>query len=123
MGVFGVNTHTAIRDVTDGTSNVIMVAERRIFNATPLPPTNQTTFGSPLISQDGWAWGGSATLYSNRLPPNLAQHYDEAGALHDQIVQALYADGSVHQIPTNVDIYVWQNLGNMKQGSPLNADF
>ena len=46
--------------VTDGTSNVIMVSERRVSKlATPVAQR----------SNDGWAWGGPATLFSGRYAP------------------------------------------------------
>jgi prepilin-type N-terminal cleavage/methylation domain-containing protein len=113
VGMFGVNTHTAMRDVTDGTSNVIMVCERRIFKQ--LTPNFQR-------SQDGWAWGGPATLFSCRNAPHSGLHYDEADSAHDQIVQACFADGSVKQISVNINLFTWQNLGNMAQGSPVNLE-
>ncbi len=51
-GVFYVNSSVAIRDITDGTSNVLMVGEvQRLQN--PLQVTQ-------LFCRDGWAWGGHA---------------------------------------------------------------
>lgn len=123
IGMFGVNTHTSIRDVTDGTSNVIMVSERRIFTKTPLTANPVLTPPAPLISLDGWSWGGPATLFSARNAPHTGLHYDEADSPHDQIVQALFADGSVHLITNSIDLPTWQNMGNMQQGGPLNVDF
>lgn len=113
VGMFGVNSHTSIRDITDGTSNVIMVAERRLSKS--LTPPN--------VSADGWAWGGPATLFSARNAPHTGLHYDEADSAHDQIVQALFADGTVHLIPISIDLFTWQNMANMSQGGPLNVDF
>ncbi|MFO0919642.1 MAG: DUF1559 domain-containing protein [Planctomycetaceae bacterium] len=125
VGIFGVNTHTSIRDITDGTSNVMMVSERRIFNKSTLPLANPVLSppASFAISRDGWAWGGPATLFSTRYAPHQGLHYDEADSLHDQSVQALFADGTVHAITTSIDIFVWNNMGNMQQGSPLNVEF
>jgi prepilin-type N-terminal cleavage/methylation domain-containing protein len=110
IGVFGVNSSNAIRDITDGTSNVIMVSERRIF-------TTRTT--NVKMSSDGWAWGGPATLFSTRLAPHTGQHFDEADSLHDGIVHALLGDGSVRQISFSMDLRTWQNLGNRSQGTPV----
>jgi hypothetical protein len=102
-----------MRDVSDGTSNVMMVAERRLSKA--VTPTIQR-------SQDGWAWGGPATLFSARNAPHSGLHYDEADSQHTGIIQACFADGSVRMISVNIDIFTWQNLGNMAQGSPVNID-
>ena len=123
IGVFGVNSQVSLRDITDGTSNVIMITERRIFTA--IPPVNLApTVINPLLrSSDGWAWGGPATLMSCRNAPHTGLHYDEADSLHDQIIQIGLADGSVKIISNNIDLITWNNLGNMSQGSPINMQF
>jgi len=114
IGIFGVNSSTNIRDVTDGTSNVILVSERRL--------NPQATTILTQISSDGWIWGGPATLMSCRNAPNTGLYYDEAGSSHDQIVQVLLADGSVKVISVNIDLRTWNNLGNMAQGSPISVN-
>ncbi|WP_397570494.1 DUF1559 domain-containing protein [Schlesneria sp. T3-172] len=114
IGIFGVNSAVAFRDITDGTSNVIMVSERRLFSN--IGPPN-------LRSSDGWIWGGPATLYSNRIAPHSGLWYDEADSAHDQVVQVLLADGSVKMVGINIDLRTWQNLGNMSQGAPVNIPF
>ncbi|HUQ70669.1 MAG TPA: DUF1559 domain-containing protein, partial [Planctomycetaceae bacterium] len=113
VGMFGVNSSVSLRDVSDGTSNVIMVSERRVF--TQLPPANQ----QQLRSNDGWAWGGPATMFSCRQSPHTGLYYDEADSPHEQIVQVALADGSVRNVSVNIDLRTWQNLGNMSQGSPI----
>lgn len=113
VGAFGVNSATNLRDFTDGTSNVILVAERRL---------SQLSVPFQQRSQDGWIWGGSATLFSCRLAPKAGIYYDEADSAHDQIVQVLFADGSVKIISNNIDLRTWNNLGNRAQGSPVNLN-
>jgi prepilin-type N-terminal cleavage/methylation domain-containing protein len=110
IGIFGVNSSTNFSNITDGTSNVIMVAERRVF--TNLAPAN-------LRSCDGWIWGGPATLFSCRVSPHSGLYYDEADSSHDQMVIALLADGSVKTFGVNIDLRTWQNLGNMAGGTPV----
>ena len=104
IGVFGVNSNTGINEISDGTSNVILVAERRIF---------LTKFPNQRRSSDGWAKGGPATLFSTRLVPNPPPtgqrdgvHFDEAGSLHPQGLNYLSADGSVHLPPLR---YGWRS--------------
>ena len=111
VGMFGVNSYVQTRDVTDGTSNVIMVSERRL--STQIAPPQQQSW-------DGWAWGGPSTLFSCRIAPHTGLWYDEADSLHDQIVQCCFADGSVRNVSWNIDLRTWINLGNMAQGSPVN---
>jgi hypothetical protein len=111
IGMFGVNSNVAMRDVTDGTSNVMMISERRL-----------NTVVTPVVkrSYDGWIWGGPATLMSARNSPHSPlEEFDEADSAHDQIVQVCLADGSVRQISINIDRLTWQNLGNMAQGTPV----
>ncbi|RLS57597.1 MAG: DUF1559 domain-containing protein [Planctomycetota bacterium] len=113
VGMFGVNSATRMSDVSDGTSNVVFISERRLF---------QTATPNIRQSSDGWAWGGPATLLSMRNPPNSnlqTQHYDEAFSSHVGIVQVAAADGSVHQVSQNIDLRAWRNYGNMAQGSPV----
>jgi prepilin-type N-terminal cleavage/methylation domain-containing protein len=111
IGIFGVNSSTAFRSISDGTSNVIMVSERRL--STLLTPVQQRSY-------DGWYWGGPSTMFSCRNSPHSGLHYDEADSPHDQVVQVCLADGSVRQLSFNIDLRTWQNLGNMSQGNPVN---
>ena len=111
VGMFGVNSYVQSRDVSDGTSNVIMLCERRVSML--VAPTQQQ-------SCDGWAWGGPATLFSCRIAPHTGLWYDEADSSHDQIVQCAFADGSVRTISHNIDLRTWLNMGNMAQGTPIN---
>lgn len=112
LGIFYVNSKTAMRDISDGTSNVIMVGENLRLN-TPAA-TN------PLLnSSDGWAWGGAATLFSTRQTPNKAQHFDNSGSDHEGTAHYVFADGSVHMISENIDLITFQNLGNRSNGIPV----
>ena len=122
--MFGVNSNTAFRDITDGTSNVLMVCERRIFTNGAVA-INSTTNNNLNIrtSSDGWAFGGPATMLSTRLAPHTGQHFDEADSSHDGVVQAALCDGSVRQFGFNINLRTWQNLGNRAQGSPIDLSF
>ncbi len=114
QGIFGVNSGTSLADITDGTSNVILVSERRLFES--LTP-------SVRRSSDGWCWGGPATMFSTRLAPHSKQHFDEADSPHDGVVQVALADGSVRGISFNIDIRTWWNLGNKGQGTPVDLGY
>lgn len=115
LGVFTVNSNTRISDIADGTSNVIMVGENLRLN-TPLDV-------NPLLnSSDGWAWGGAATLFSTRLPPNKATHFDNSGSSHEGIAHYLFGDGGVRSISENINTMTFQHLGNMSNDIPV-SDF
>jgi len=116
-----VNSSTTIGELTDGTSNVILVAERRIETIrTNLQITDPITDPVLLRSADGWAWGGPATMFSTRNAPNTGIHFDEADSPHDTIVNVLLGDASVRGVSFNIDLRTWNNLGNMSQGAPVN---
>ena len=117
-GMFFVNSSTRMRDVTDGTSNVIMVSEVARFKERFLTVGGQANLGVDR-SSDGWAWGGPATVFSTRLAPNKKIRYNDAGSEHGQSVQTLMADGSVRIISEHIEITTWRNLGNMGNRIPV----
>ncbi len=123
VGMFGVNTSTRMGDVTDGTSNVVMVSERRVFLNPQVQNNNQNVNLNLIRSSDGWAFGGPATLLSFRNSPHTGLHYDEADSMHVGIVQVGLADGTVHGVSVNIDSRTWRNLGNMAQGTPVETPF
>ncbi len=123
VGMFGVNSATNMSGVSDGTSNVMMVVERRLFQNSNIAAAANNPATNFLLSSDGWCFGGPATMLSTRYSPHSGRHYDEADSLHDGIVQACMADGSVKAIGVNIDQRTWENLGNMAQGSPIEIAF
>ncbi|MBT4868335.1 MAG: DUF1559 domain-containing protein [Planctomycetaceae bacterium] len=117
-GMFSVNSSTRMADVSDGTSNVIMVSEvPRLNFRLNINGTVDTL--NRRKSSDGWAWGGPATIFSTQFGPNKTLHYSEAGSDHGQIVHVTFADGSVRSISENIEITTWRNLGNMSNGIPV----
>lgn len=127
-GVFFVNSNTRIADISDGTTNVIMVGEvMRMNGFGNLANLQQNPNGllqrNPLlISSDGWAWGGAATMFSCRFGINKGLHYDNSGSSHaGAIAQFLFCDGSVHTITPNINLTIFQNLGNVANGVPIPA--
>jgi prepilin-type N-terminal cleavage/methylation domain-containing protein/prepilin-type processing-associated H-X9-DG protein len=124
-GVFSGNSATRLSDVTDGTSNVIMVGEVMRMNGTPTVQNLSQSQGQFVpsvlqISSDGWAWGSASTLFSCRSGINKGVHYDNPGSDHPgQIAQFLFCDGSVHSITPNINLTIFQNLGNMSNGMAI----
>ncbi|HID23253.1 MAG TPA: DUF1559 domain-containing protein, partial [Planctomycetaceae bacterium] len=110
VGIFYVNSSTKMRDITDGTSNVIIAGELMRLN----DPDDEL-----LQSYDGWAWGGPATLFSTRFGINKGVHFDNPGSDHAGIAHFCLADGSVRPIGENIDLTVFRNLGNMRNGIPV----
>ena len=138
-GTFGVNSSVAFRDLTDGTTNVVVVSEAqrltgpprdRIFN-NPNDPDDNRTITEQLsvlererfFSSDGWAWGGVATTFSTLGAPNKGLSYEFAGSDHEGMTQVLLGDGSVRNISDNIDLQIWQRLGNIGNELPLPGEF
>jgi prepilin-type processing-associated H-X9-DG protein len=115
-GVFYVNSNTQMSDITDGPSNVILCGEVSRMNGLIGTQVN------PLLqSCDGWAWGGPATMFSCRFGINKGIHYDSPGSEHPGGAQFLFCDGSVHFLSQNMNLTVFQNLGNVSNGVPTPA--
>ncbi len=118
-GMFGVNSNTSLRDVSDGSSNVIAAGEVARLNNFPNAVNNVNNI---LQSSDGWAWGGPATLFSTSVGINKGFHYDSPGSSHVGLAIFLLADGSVKTINQNINQTVFANLGNIANGVPV-SDF
>ncbi len=111
MGSFFVNSNIRERDITDGTSNVVMVGEVARLNM-QAPDLQQ--------SNDGWAWGGAATMFSSRNGINKRLHFDSAGSEHSGgICQFLFGDGGVRGLNENINQIAYQNLSTISAGGPL----
>lgn len=113
VGVFHVNSQTRMRDIIngDGVSQTLMIGEVERFDVV----------GDPLRqSSDGWAWGGPATLFSTRYGPNAKIHYDNSGSKHSNgAVNFGLVDGSVRGISQNINLSIFQNIGNMRRKIPV----
>lgn len=121
IGVFGVNSAVRIDDMKDGTSHTIMVGEAERFGpALKLAPALRLP---TQRASDGWAWGGSATLFTTLQGPNKKQFFFSAGSAHDGIVQVAMGDGSARGISESISEVVFQRLGNHSQGIAPGAGY
>jgi len=120
MGMFSANSRTSMADLKDGTSQTIMVGEAERF----LGLKTNVNIRTPLQrADDGWAWGGPATMFSCFEGPNKQTNFEYAGSAHPGgIIQVAMADGSARVISDSISEAVWQRLGNMNQGIPT-GDF
>ena len=132
MGVLHVNSSISVRDVTDGTSNVLMAGETPRLNS-----LRGLTSADFRTSCDGWAWGGCATLFTTAIAPsnqpptttpvlnplqggiNKGDHYSAPGSDHTGVAQFCLADGSVRVLSENMDAFILENLGNIASGIPV----
>lgn len=101
-GVFGYNRRTEIRDITDGTSNTIMVMD---VSKNPGP----------------WGVGGPSTVRALTKAPYI-NGPDGLGGVHRGGAMVLFADGSVRFISEAVDDEVMEGLVTIQGGENVSPD-
>ncbi|QDU07843.1 DUF1559 domain-containing protein [Gimesia aquarii] len=143
--IFARNSNVKIRDIEDGTTNTMMVSET--FASAPfcddpssggLCPASCLTKpgyqGNVRQRQQGYSWFFAqyyeanyyATIYGpNHDEPDCGAGSGTANAIlsarskHVGGVHTLLADGSVRFTSENIDLAIWQNVGDPKDGNIL----
>ncbi|MGB4708482.1 MAG: DUF1559 domain-containing protein [Fuerstiella sp.] len=138
-GIFGQNTRTKFRDITDGTSNTLAVAENIIGfyrqgvndsgNRTVCVAGSKDTNSS---RQAGYSWFYAyfpqAAFINTYVGPNAkaidcgvnSDRVNQAArSMHVGGVQGALCDGSVRFFSESLDRTTWSNLGNKSDGNPL----
>lgn len=136
-GMFGVNSYTRFRDVSDGLSNTIMIGERTSTLPTPTglqKCLGARPFGFGYATAPTDEWGSSfqtaAAFASGARRINSPNGDCKVGfsSSHEGGFQAVMADGSVHYISENVhhvpnsESYqnaVFNNMMNASDGNVL----
>jgi prepilin-type processing-associated H-X9-DG protein len=101
-GVFGYNRKTRFRDITDGTSNTLMVSEA------------SKSFGA-------WGAGGVGTIRGFVKKPYI-NGPDGIGGPYNGGANILFCDGAVRFISEKIDATVLENLARMHDGNVV-GDF
>jgi len=135
-GIYGLNSRTEIKDVSDGMSNCILVGERssRTAEESGIPwPNWRESYGSvwsglpyssigdgpkqPLfaslgaITGTGFAWlGPFVTVNGYMQPQGLASSFHPGGA------NVVFADGSSHFLSEDIDFQTFGFLTSMGDG-------
>ena len=113
MGVFQINRSTRFGNITDGTSNTLLIGELQRLN----DPTTCTS-----RSSDGWAVAGVATLFSTDAstcgnPGGLNNDFFESpGSEHTGGAHFCMADGAVRFINENINTELFMFLGTIADG-------
>ena len=133
-GVLYVDSKTKFRDVTDGTSNVLMVGEKcresqharcqRMQNngagivfvvgaSNQLSHSNRSTCAALGTASNGINWDSTVTDCTNLWNSKSGFH-----SLHPGGAQFVLVDGSTHFISETVDLTTFRRLANRKDGNP-----
>jgi len=115
-GISFLRSSISSRDVTDGTSHTLAVAEKLV-----IPPHYST--GQSLGDDQTMLIGDDADIrrWTQFLPLPDSRWIDDIerfGSAHQAGVNVVLCDGSVHLIAYEVDLNVWQSLGHRSDGQP-----
>jgi prepilin-type processing-associated H-X9-DG protein len=135
-GVFMVNSKTRIADITDGTSNTMLVSECINVPGTASHEDWRGNLTYPENSQFHWNhtpntsnpdWLRDVLCVSTREAPCIGTHtaYNNrrniisARSRHPNGVQVLFGDGRVLFVSNNINLQTWQALGSPAGGEVL----
>ncbi|QDT63780.1 DUF1559 domain-containing protein [Calycomorphotria hydatis] len=122
-GMFCAGKSIRLRDITDGTSNTLIVGERSIING------GSNWIGIRNSSHTGHGDGGYSQVlfsaYRTNNPINKVYIGDStlddayAGSFHVGGAQFCMADGSVHFLTDVIDFNVYENLAQRNDGKVI----
>jgi prepilin-type N-terminal cleavage/methylation domain-containing protein len=112
-----------LTDISDGTSNTLLLGEKQLFRLalTQLQPDDDQGYTAgydhdTLRHTDlGPQWDGDETA----SPTDQAGRF---GSAHVGSFHAAFADGSIHVVRYSISPAVFANLGNISDGNPLTGD-
>ena len=148
-GLFYRNSRNSIANVTDGTSNTIIVGERCAAHSPstwtgavpggmcpawmatqpwtpPYTPPSQAPVGPNGSAYDNADWGEALVLAhcnANHLPSTDNPFYDPDTfwSMHSgRGANFLFGDGSVHYLTSSIDPYTYQHLATIAGGEVSN---
>ena len=124
-GIFSRNSRVGLRDITDGSSNTLLLGERRSLDhkAAVWCGVNTTSEGveALLLSDFGPVFVLGTT---GRLMNATGSLHDRQGfsSLHTGGANFALSDGSTHFLSENIDQTIYRRLADRRDGAPL-GDF
>lgn len=111
-----------IAQITDGVSSTLLVGEKRLNVAFIDEPQDDNNEGFAV------GWNSDTIRRTDREPlEDFSGHKDEDGdhrfgSSHASVFHALLADGAVRSLAYGVDAEIFQRLGAIDDGQPLEMD-
>jgi prepilin-type N-terminal cleavage/methylation domain-containing protein len=119
-GVMGVNTAFRLTDISDGTSNTLLVCERSINeNNATCGSTVNNGYRSWTRGQNGGAGAAkNVTFPINSTCYNGSNNFNDIsfGSNHTQLANFALGDGSVRSISQTIDLNVYKALASRASG-------
>jgi prepilin-type N-terminal cleavage/methylation domain-containing protein/prepilin-type processing-associated H-X9-DG protein len=117
VGMGWVNSKIRIADVSDGTSNTFLIAEKANFS-------NQSWCSQGMgCNEFIWVHHQSQGMITTAEPLNYVVDNSRAAAsAHTGGAQFVYADGSVHFVPNSISMTTYGFLGSRNGGEVMGSD-
>ena len=118
-GVIKRFTPVGLNEVVDGTSQTLLIAEKRI---------NLSLLGEAQDDDnEGYSVGWNEDTIRRTDKPPAPDHAESGdgeklfGSSHPGAVNAVFADGSVRSVSYDLDEKIFENLGNISDGAQIDA--
>jgi prepilin-type N-terminal cleavage/methylation domain-containing protein len=129
-GVLYRNSRIRVTDISDGSSNTLVVGERCSRRSPQTTWTGAITNGinppiNPAYDNEGpgtFCLTNTGTAADGRVPNNALDHVEDTTSNHSQGVNFLVGDGSVRSLSNTINPATWAALGT-RAGSEVIGDW
>ena len=101
--------------ITDGLSNAILVGEKHV----PVRKFGMGTLDNSVYNGTSYSTSGRVVGPDNELARSIHDADWVFGSYHANVVQFLFADGSVHAVSTGIHPTILGRLAHHSDGNPL----
>ena len=122
--ILSFNSYTKLQTIRDGTSNTFLLGEKHVRDG---------FFGQSGDGDAAYYSGNSYDTAQRVAGPGYplaispldshSHHNDMFGGPHTGVVVFAFADGSVHDIATSIDVINLGRLANRQDGQPITVDY